>query len=95
MITTSLDVLYIALAIGIILFVVFACIAIFYLILILRDVSRVVNDVEELVGRIHKTVVQPLRAIDYIVEKATPYIETIVEQKVRSKTRAKRKSTKK
>ncbi len=91
MITTSLDVLYISLAIGFLVFVIFACIAIFYLILILRDVTKVVDNVQELVDRVHKTIVQPLRAIDYIVERATPFIETIVERKVKSRTKAKAK----
>lgn len=88
MITTSLDILYISLAIGFILLVIFTCIALFYLILVLRDVSKVVSDTEELVGRIHKTIIQPLRAVDYIVERATPYIETIIEAKLRGKKKA-------
>ncbi len=92
MITTSLDILYISLAIGFILLVIFTCIALFYLILVLRDVSKVVSDVEELVGRVHKTIIQPLRAVDYLIERATPYIETIIEAKIRGrkKTRTKK-----
>ncbi len=91
MITTSLDVLYISLAIGFIVLVIFTCIALFYMILVLRDVSKVVSDAEELVGRVHKTIIQPLRAVDYLIERATPYIETIIEAKIRGKRKTRTK----
>lgn len=75
----------IALAAGFVVLVVFLCIFLFYGILILRDAAKVVDDVEEVVERVHKTIIQPLRAIDYIVEKATPYIEALIEKKLRGK----------
>jgi uncharacterized protein YggT (Ycf19 family) len=85
MFATSQDVLFMSLAIGFIILVIFLCILIFYAVMILRDVSKVVDDVEEVVTRIHKTVVEPLRALDYLIDKARPYIETLVERRLKGK----------
>ena len=74
-----------SLAIGFIVLVIFISVACFYLILILRDVSKVTDEVQEIVYRVHTTIVQPLKAIDFIVEKAKPYIETVLEQKIKEK----------
>lgn len=85
MFETSGDVLNMSLAVGFIVLVIFLAMLIFYAILILRDVSKVVDEVEELVTRVHGTIVQPLKAVDYLVEKARPYIETVIESKMKSK----------
>jgi len=82
---TSGDILNMSLAIGFIVLVIFLSILIFYGILVLRDFSKVVGDVEEVVARIHKTIVEPLRAVDYLIEKARPYVESIIESKLKSK----------
>ncbi|MBD3360310.1 hypothetical protein GF366_00745 [Candidatus Peregrinibacteria bacterium] len=87
MFATSGDILNMSLAIGFILLIIFLCILIFYGILILRDTSKMIEEVEELVSRVHKTIVEPLRAVDYIIERAMPYIETILENKKRSRRR--------
>lgn len=84
MFATSGDVLNMSLAIGFIVLVIFLCILIFYAILILRDITKVVDDVEEIVSKVHKTIIQPLRAIDYVIERAQPYIETIIENKTKA-----------
>lgn len=85
MFATSGDILNMSLAIGFIVLVIFLCILIFYAILILRDVSKVVDDAAEVVSKVHKTIVQPLRAIDYIIERAQPYVEGIIEKRNRAK----------
>ncbi len=90
MFDTSGDVLNMSLAIGFIVLVIFLCFLIFYAVLILRDVSRVMEDVEEIVTRVRNTVVQPLRALDYLVEQARPYIETLVEKRTKA-SKAKKK----
>ena len=74
-----------SLAIGFIILVIFLCFLIFYAVLILRDVSKVMDDVEEIVTRVRTTIVQPLKAVDYIIEKAKPYVETIIERKMKEK----------
>lgn len=81
MFATSGDVLNIALAVGFIVLVIFLSFLIFYAILILRDVSKITDDSKELVDRVNNTILGPLKAVDYIVEKAKPYIETMIENK--------------
>lgn len=85
MFATSGDILNMSLAIGFIILVIFLSFLIFYAVLILRDVSKVMDDVEEVVSRVRTTIVQPLKAVDYIVEKAKPYVETVIERKMKEK----------
>ena len=79
-----------SLAIGFIVLVIFISILIFYAIMILRDTSKIMDDVEEIVTRVHDTIIQPLRAIDYIVDKAKPYIETVIERRMKSAKKKKK-----
>ena len=81
MFETSQDILNIALAIGFGVLVIFLCIFLFYGIMVLRDVAKVSDKVKGLVDRIHKTITEPLRALDYIVEKVKPYIEAFIERR--------------
>ena len=80
-----------SLAIGFIILVIFLCFLIFYAVLILRDVSRVMDDVEQIVTRVKSTIVEPLKAVDFIIEKAKPYIEMAVEGRAKSKKKSKKK----
>lgn len=89
MFATSGDVLNMSLAIGFIVLVIFLSILIFYAILILRDTSKVVDDAAEVVERVKTTIVQPLRAIDFVVEKAQPYIEMVIDNMMNKKKKKK------
>ncbi len=91
MFATSGDILNMSLAIGFIILVIFLSLLIFYAILILRDVSKVMDDIEEIVTRVRTTIVQPLKAVDYIIEKAKPYVETVLERKMKEKKSKKKK----
>ena len=72
-------------AIGFIVLVIFLSILIFYGIVILRDVARVTDDVKDVVTKIRKSVIEPLRAFDFIIEKAKPYVEMVLERKMKEK----------
>lgn len=89
MFASSGDILNMSLAIGFIVLVIFLSMLIFYAILILRDTSKVLDSVEEVVTRVRTTIVQPLKAVDFLIEKLTPYIETIVENKFGGKGKKK------
>lgn len=91
MFATSGDILNMSLAIGFIILVIFLCLLCFYLILILRDVSKVVDEVTGIVSRVHSTIVEPLKAIDFIFEKARPYIEMAAEKWTQARKTARRK----
>jgi len=90
MFATSGDILNMSLAIGFIVLVIFLCFLIFYGILILRDVSKVMDDVEEIVTRVRNTIVQPLKAVDYLIEKTKPIIETVLEKRARAAKKKKK-----
>ena len=85
MFATSGDILNMSLAIGFIILVIFFSILVFYGIMILRDVARTTDKVEELVDKVHKTIAMPLRAVDSIIEKITPYIELVIEKWLKGK----------
>lgn len=85
MFATSGDILNMSLAIGFIILVIFLSMLIFYGILILRDVSKVTDDVESIVSSVKKTVMGPLQAVDYLIEKIQPYIEAAIEKKTAEK----------
>lgn len=91
MFATSGDILNMSLAISAIVLVIFLSILIFYAILILRDVTKVVDDVAEIVEKVHTTIIEPLKAVDFIIEKAKPYIEALVESRAKSKAKVKKK----
>ena len=90
MFATSGDILNMSLAIGFIVLVIFLSILIFYAIMILRDTAKVVDDIAEVVSKVHRTIVEPLKAIDYIIDRAKPYIETVLDNRSRSKKKAKK-----
>jgi len=90
MFATSGDILNMSLAIGFIILVIFLSILIFYAIMILRDTAKVVDDVAEVVSKVHKTIVEPLKAIDYIIDRVKPYVETVLENRARNKKKAKK-----
>lgn len=87
MFATSGDVLNMSLAIGFIVLVIFLSILIFYAVLILRDSSKVISNISEIVMRVKTTIVEPLKAVDFIIEKAKPYIDAVLERRMKSKSK--------
>ena len=85
MFATSADVLNVSLAIGVIILTIFLSILIFYGILVLRDMSKSSEKVNDLVEKTHKTITAPLKLIDLAVEKAQPYIEAAIEKMMKKK----------
>ncbi len=85
MFETSSDVLNMSLAIGFAVLVIFLSILIFYAIVTLRDVTKVVAEVREVVDKIHHSIVEPLKAIDFIIDKVKPYVSMVLERKMKEK----------
>lgn len=90
MFATSADVLNISIAFGFVILVIFLSIMVFYAILILRDISKVVEDVEDVTNRVRTTIVEPLKAVDFLVEKVRPYVESLVEMRSQAKKSSKK-----
>ena len=76
MFATSQD-LFMSLAGGFILLVIF-CVFLF-MDFDFERCLKVVDDVAEIVERVHKTIVEPLRALDYLIDKLDLYVGNFVE----------------
>lgn len=90
MFQTSADFLNISLGIGFIVLVIFISMVCFYLVIILRDISKVVDDATEVVSKVKTSVVEPLKAFDFLVDKISPYVEKINEQRSKGKQKKKK-----
>lgn len=85
MITTSLDILYIALAIGFIVLVIFTSIALFYLVFIFRDLSKITDKVKETTDVLSGYVLSPVKFLYGLYEKLEPLIESVIEKASKKK----------
>lgn len=78
---TPLDLLYITIAIGIALLVIFLCITLVYSILILRDVNKLVSSAKDTAEKVNVYVMKPVKAARNLHKHITPIIK-IVEEKI-------------
>lgn len=85
MFETSADIMRMSFAIGFIVLVVFLAMAILYLVFILRDVSKILDDVKDVTEKVKVSVVSPLRAMNFIIEKITPYVNQVFDMKKKGK----------
>ena len=85
MFATSGDVLNMALAVGVVVLVIFLSILIFYLILVVRDASKVLGVAASIVDMAEKAVSHPLRAAESIFEKTVPYFEAVIDNLLKKK----------
>jgi len=81
MFETSADVLRMAGAVGIIVFVIFICMTLLYVMFILRDISKILDDVKDISNRVKTSIISPLKAANYLIEKITPYVNQLLEMK--------------
>ena len=89
---TTLDILYFVLSIGIALFAIFGSVALFYLIFILRDLSKASHEVKDLAEKLNEFVYQPIKIALAIADKVKPIIESMhekVEEEVKKKKKKK------
>ncbi|MBU1018928.1 MAG: hypothetical protein ABII07_01005 [Patescibacteria group bacterium] len=78
---TPLDLLYITIAIGTALLVIFLCITLVYSILILRDVNQLVSSAKDTAEKVNTYVMKPVKAAKNLHKHITPIIK-IVEDKL-------------
>ena len=79
MFETSGDIMRMSFGIGFGVLVVFASMALLYLVFILRDVAKILDDVKDVSERVRVSVVSPLKVVGTIMEKVGPYIEQAVK----------------
>lgn len=75
------DFMYIAISIAVLLLGIFGSIALFYLIIILRDTSKVTEQVRETADKLNEYLLSPLRIVGTLVEKFRPYFDSFVEKR--------------
>ena len=78
---TPLDLLYITIAIGIALLVIFLCITLVYSILILRDINMLVSSAKDTAEKVNTYVMKPVKAAKNLHKNIAPIIK-IVEEKI-------------
>ncbi|HCW32313.1 MAG: hypothetical protein UT36_C0010G0067 [Candidatus Peregrinibacteria bacterium GW2011_GWF2_39_17] len=89
---TSLDILYVILAIGIALMSIFLSILLVYLIMILRDINKATEAIKDSAERVNEMILKPIRMAHEVLKYAKPVVD-IVEEKIRE--RGEEKSRKK
>lgn len=77
MFNTSLDILYISLAVSAILLTIFICVNLVFSVLILRDVSKATEKVRDASEKIHGYVVAPIKNISAFVENITAIVSAL------------------
>ncbi len=81
MFATSQDVLFMSLALGFIVLVIFLSIALMYLIFILRDTSMMTHDAKEVTHKVNQVVISPLRFLGSLTDHLKPFIDSIKQRK--------------
>ncbi|MBU2524203.1 hypothetical protein KKG71_03340 [Patescibacteria group bacterium] len=80
MITTSLDVLYIAIAISVLLLAIFVCVNLIYTILILRDVTKATEKIKDAAEQINEYIVKPVKMASGMIENIGTVITLLTER---------------
>lgn len=76
----SQSVLYLVSAIAIGLLTIFLCVTLIYLILILRDASKVIEHVRGTVDKVNAFIIKPVSLAATIVDHVKPLIEGLFER---------------
>ncbi len=77
----TLNFLYLALGIGFIILVIFICATLVYLIQILRDVTKISENVKDTAEKVNHFILQPLTFMKEILEYAKPVIHAVQSKK--------------
>ena len=72
---------YIVLTIAIALLTVFLCVTLIYLILILRDTSKMLEKVRTTVEKVNMFILKPVSLASTIVDHIRPFIEAALERR--------------
>ncbi len=81
MFADSQTTLYVVLSIAAALLTIFLCVTLIYLILILRDVSKMLEKIRETVDRVNTFILKPVSLASSIVDHVRPLIESALEKR--------------
>lgn len=73
--------LYVVLTISIALLTIFLCVTLIYLILILRDASKVIEKVRDTVDKVNSFILKPVSLAASIVDHIRPLVEAALERR--------------
>lgn len=73
--------LYIVLAIAIALLTIFLCVALIYLILIFRDVQKMLDKTRQTVERVNAFIIKPMNLIGTVVDHVRPLLYAALEKR--------------
>ncbi|MBI4994037.1 hypothetical protein HZC21_00105 [Candidatus Peregrinibacteria bacterium] len=76
---------YVVLTIAIALLTIFLCVTLIYLILILRDTSKMLEKVRETVDKVNMFILKPVSLASTIVDHVRPLIEAALERREHGK----------
>ncbi len=82
---STLDFLYLTLAVGFIILVIVGCVALIHVTLIIRDLRKISNTAGNLTENFHNIVATPLFYFGRIAETIGPKIEELIEKKLNKK----------
>lgn len=82
MFTDSQTTLYIVLTISIALLTVFICVTLIYLILILRDASKTIEQIRDTADKVNSFVIKPVSLISSVVDHIKPLLENALERRM-------------
>lgn len=94
---TSLDILYIVLAIGIALMSIFLSIVLVYSIFILRDINKATEAIKDSAERVQNMILKPLKMTHELIKYAKPMVDVVEKRFSRGEEEEpkKKKKTKK
>lgn len=81
MFTDPQSTLYVVLTIAIALLTIFLCVTLIYLILILRDASKMIEKVRETVDKVNTFILKPVSLAATIVDHVRPLIEAALARR--------------
>ena len=75
---TPQETLYMVLAIAVALLTIFLCVALIYLILVLRDASKITEKSRNIVETVNNFVVKPVHIASMVIDTVRPVVERIL-----------------
>jgi len=78
---SSLDVLYMSLALGTIILTIVIAVVLINLAMVLKDVRKITNTAGDLSSKFHSIIATPLNLTSGLLEKAMPHLESFFAKK--------------
>lgn len=85
------DFMYVAISIAVLLLAIFGSIALFYLILILRDTNKAVESVKDTVDKFNEYILSPIKVVNTLVERVKPLYDSFMDSREETTKKSKKK----